>query len=161
MNIGEGFRRIGLLLGILGAIAGFAASCVTLGEAIRHRSENARFQNFAQKYWQVMKAEKMRRGGVRSSSDAKLSSDQFWDQAAELYQHEKQALSTEGLAEIRLNGDNIESIKCTDGATLFPSPVSIWSWLLPLTFPVAGFFFHWGLIRIFVWIISGFAQSPA
>src|SRR5947209_3026066 len=61
MNIREGFRRIGLLLGILGAIAGLLGTYIALSEALSQKKEKARFQLLAQKYWRVIITQKRRR----------------------------------------------------------------------------------------------------
>lgn len=54
----------------------------------------------------------------------------------------------------------IESIDTEDGQTLYPqrSP-GIWACLVPLFFPVLGFFVPWGLVSAVAWVGAGFAEK--
>lgn len=47
MNLGEGTRRLALLVGVLGAITGGVGSYVELQSAIRQRAEHIRFERLA------------------------------------------------------------------------------------------------------------------
>lgn len=143
MNLREGTRRLALLLGVAGAIAGGFASYVELQPVMRQRADHQRFEQLAnsdvvqheRKDWFLVN---LPPGYVPATSEVKAS----------------------GIKTINWTKNlGIESIETEDGQTLYPTPApSAWMYLLIAIFPIAGFFIPWGTIRAIGWVGVGFSQ---
>lgn len=189
MNAREGLRRVGLLLGGLGAITGCIAS-VIVGNDLRETRDGAkRFQALAGTYWRVLreypdvilKAQAMSaRPKVLTDADiakADQEAHQFspplweirvpkgyegWvtvDSAA--HQRQSDALRREGIESVTFyEAGKISSIKTTEGATVYAATEPVREYpLLPL-FPALGFLLPWGAIQVLAWVGRGFFPAP-
>lgn len=137
---------------------GLAAACANFDSLIKERSEEARFKALANTYWRVLKEQSVVRGQPNSSANLSRS-DQIWQDAAENYNRETEALGREGIRKVNLIGNKIEYIECSDGTAPWPESDSFWSWVWPLTYPFIGFLIPSGAIRILAWIGRGFSQT--
>jgi hypothetical protein len=153
MNAREGFRRIGLLLGIIGAIVGIAGAWATFNGLIWQHNRNVQFQKDASEYWRVVTK-------VRSNFDYGKFVDWFRAADAE-YQSERQALADIGISNVVIKETHISSFTLTDGTYLIEHPISAFDCLWPLTLPFIGFLVPWGTIKIIFWVISGFTHKTS
>jgi hypothetical protein len=148
MNLREGTRRLALLLGIVGVIAGGFFSYLFIQDAMGQRARHNKFEQLANS--DVVRQERKSQAGW-VSIDPKTGERIPW----------KQLLDKGGIKSISWTEDNeIESIEAEDGQTLFPTPApSAWTYLLIALFPILGFFIPWGVIRAIGWVGAGFLTT--
>ena len=147
MNLGEGTRRLALLLGTVGAIVCGFLSYFLLQSTLKQRADHLRFEQLA------------------NSSVVQQERKSFGDwvpvdpQTGEQVQRE-QKVDKGGIQTIRWTKDNeVESIETQDGQTLYPmSAPSSWSYAAVAILPLLGFFIPWGALRAIGWVLRGFVQ---
>ena len=147
-NLREGTRRLALLLGVAGAIAGGFASYLELQTLTSQRARHDRFEIQANSDAVQQDRKDFLAGWV--SIDHKTGERIQWDQQVD----------KDGIKTIHWTKDNeIESIEAEDGQTLYPTPApSAWLYLLIALFPVLGFLIPWGVVRSVGWVGAGFVQ---
>jgi predicted small secreted protein len=148
MNLKEGARRLGLLLGVAGAIAGGFVSYLELQTTLEQRARHNKFEQLATSDV-VKQVRKSQAGWV--SINPKTGERIQWDQQVD----------KGGIKTIHWTKDNeIESIETVD-EYLYPTPAPhAWEYILVVLFPVLGFFIPWGAIRAIGWVGAGFVASP-
>lgn len=190
MNLREGTRRLALLLGAAGAIAGGFASYMELQPVMRQRADHQRFEQLAnsptvqkardsylppwKRHWKVPP----KPGDVvvqNQPHQAPVKKD-FLDGATRIdgpqnpqrnlppgwTQYAPAELNSGGIKTVYWTA-NLEaaSIETQDGQTLYPTPApGVWSYLLIAILPVLGFFIPWGTVRAIGWVGAGFFQPP-
>lgn len=148
MNLREGTRRLALLLGVVGAIAGGFVSYLELQTTLEQRARHNSFKQLATSDVVQQDRKEFLAGWV--SIDQKTGERTQWDQQ----------VGKDGIKTIHWTEDNqIESIETVDGQTLYPTPApSAWLYLLAALFPLLGFFIPWGAVRAIGWVGAGFVQ---
>jgi predicted small secreted protein len=148
VNLREGTRRLALLLGVVGAIAGGFGSYLELQGVLDQRARHNRFEQLA--------ASDAAQQVLRSQAgwvviDPKTGERTQWDQQ----------VGKGGIKTIHWTKDNqIESIE-TDNEYLYPtSSPAAWEYALILLLPVLGFLIPWGAIRAIGWVGTGFLGNP-
>jgi len=73
------------------------------------------------------------------------------------------AKNRSGIKKIHWRRDcEVESIERDDGTILYPvAPPTLSRYLLVAIFPPGGFFFPWGFVRIFSWVMAGFSPESS
>jgi hypothetical protein len=140
MNAREGFRRVGLLLGALGAIMGCIYS-VVLWNDDRLLDRRARAEMFEAVH-QAMAAVK----NPSSDTSAEKRRRDVWDR----YRIRGLDLSAAG---------EVLSVDTADATIYAETAPAWWEYLVLLLPPVLGFILPWGTIRVLVWVGRGFFQS--
>jgi len=169
VNLREGTRRLALLLGVLGAIAGGFASYLELQSVLSQRARHNRFEQLAnspvvqqaRKFCFENSATPDKRPSVRWDRDGKLIPPYCFipinDEHATDYTPSE--LNSGGIKTVHFQNREVASIEPQDGQTLYPTPSpSAWLYLLVALFPVFGFFIPWGAIRAIGWVAAGFFQ---
>ncbi len=174
MNLREGTRRLAVLLGVLGAIAGGFVSYLELQEIQSQRARHNRFEQLANS------------DVVKEQRKTLQSPDPFAGIAKPIPQHGRAKLSDAqplpqidpktgeregwewpstvdkgGIKAIRwAENYGVESIETEEGETLYSTPApSAWLYLLIAFFPLLGFFIPWGAVRAIGWVGAGFVKS--
>ena len=148
MNLREGTRRLGLLLGVVGAILGGYVSYLELDSVIAQRAQHNRFERLATS--DVVQQER-KRLGAWVSIDQKTGERIPWEQQVD----------KGGIKTIHWTKDNgVESLETEDGQYLFPTPAPsaleyLW---IPLSL-LLGFFVPWGAVRAIGWVVAGFVKT--
>lgn len=177
MNLREGTRRLALLLGVLGAIAGGFASYVELQTTLEQRTRHNKFEQLAAV--DVVQLEhKCRLAGMGSG----CSNDPYagiamptkeksviplpeYDAAGNPIQgwEEPSQVDKGGIKAIRwAENYGVESIETQEGETLYSTPApSAWLYLLIAFLPLLGFFIPWGAVRAIGWVGAGFLAKSA
>jgi len=187
MNLREGTRRLALLLGALGIIAGGFASYVELQTVLPMRAAHRHFEQLAnspavqqarasylppwQRHWKV--PPKPGDVVVQNQPQQNPVKKDFLDGATRIDgPHNSQENLPPGwtYAPSELNRGGIKtvywtanlqaaSIETTDGETLYPTAApSAWLYVLIALFPVLGFFIPWGAIRAIGWVGAGYVD---
>jgi len=171
MNLGEGTRRLALLLGAIGVILGGFASYLELQSVLNQRVLHARFEQLANSdiVQQERKAiqedptsekQPIPEGPVTVSAPDGNTYHfaEGTDKAAAIRYFKRRRI---GIKAIHWTNDyGVGSIETEDSQTLYPTPSpAIWTYLLIALFPVFGFFIPWGAIRAFGWVVAGFFKS--
>jgi hypothetical protein len=167
MNLGEGTRRLALLLGVVGVIVGGFVSYMELQAVPSQRERHSRFERLVTSDV-VQKERKCRLLGYTSGcSMVKLPPGATLDKPK--YTIEEldgsplaSELSKGSISKIHWAKDySVESIETDDGQTLYPTPApSAWTYLwVSLVWIVPGFFIPWGVVRAIGWVGAGFVAS--
>lgn len=178
MNLREGTRRLALIVGILGGIAGGVASYVVLSDLLEARERYTAFERLA-----TSQAVKQGRASWLSNSATvkalwvASSPSERDNMMKSLTAEEKNKLT----AELGIEGDTpefsispkvnkegiktihwteafeVESLDMIDGQTLYAEPApNRWLYSLAAILPLLGFIIPWGLIRAVGWVGNGF-----
>jgi hypothetical protein len=149
VNLREGTRRLALLLGVAGAIAGGFASYLELQTLTSQRARHDRFEIQANSDAVQQDRKDFLAGWV--SIDHKTGERIQWDQQVD----------KDGIKTIHWTKDNeIESIETEDGQTLYPTQApAAWQYLFIVLVPILGFCIPWGAVRAIGWVGAGFIQS--
>ena len=160
VNLREGTRRLALLLGFLGAIAGGFASYLELQSVLSQQARHNRFEQLAA-------------SDVVTQERKTL---QAWTPVAEVspawaktkpvapsYTHfvpDPSEVNKGGIRTINWGkGFEVSSIESDDGQTFYPTPApSAWLYLLIALLPFVGFLIPWGTVRATGWVGTGFFQ---
>lgn len=145
VNLGEGTRRLALVLGLVGVIFGGLYSYSKLQAVLNQREWHNRFERLAS----ADEVKKLRASLGKPSIDSP-----GWNVAA-VEVHEQ------GIKAVHLTGNyGIESIETEDGQTLYPTAApSAWANLLVAIFPVLGFLIPWSSVHAIRWVVAGFAEK--
>lgn len=172
-------KRLALFVGALGAIAGCIATFVFLSDILEQRARHQAFERLANSQvvqqqrkllqqpivqssavteWDAQGNPILQRPGASTTASTQPQLD--WSKAQPL----PSEVDKGGIKTINWTGDlgdlGVGSIDTEDGRTLYPEPApSFWSYLLPLFFPVLGFFIPWGLVSAVVWVGAGFVDN--
>jgi len=175
MNLREGTRRLALLLGAVGAIAGGFASYVELQATLEQRASHNRFEQLAasdvvEKERKILQArtraqETPPKIDPQTGERVQPSPDQG-SEAAEEYERGHSEVNMGGIKTINWdvnhvwNGSSgIYSIDMQDGQTLYPRAApAAWEYLLVALLPILGFVIPWGAIRAIGWAGAGFVK---
>ena len=187
MNLREGTRRLALLFGVVGAIAGGFFSYLTLQPALDQRASHNKFEQLAnsdvvQQKRKVLQTQIDLSAGLVPSPPIGASGGPppgsiikpIGPQQASGVQPNAgvqfdmstfipipSVVMKGGIKTINWSQDyRVVSIETEDGQTLYPTPApSAWTYLLIGLFPILGFFIPWGAIRAIVWVAAGFKES--
>ena len=148
MNLREGTRRLALLLGVAGAIAGVFVSYLEVQSVSTERASHAKFEKFATS--DVVEQLRKSQAGWHTV-DPKTGERIEWDQQ----------VGRGGIETIHWNADSaIAFIVTDDGHYLFPTPApAAWEYLLVVLFPILGFIVPWGAVRAIGWTAAGFVAN--
>jgi hypothetical protein len=138
MNFQEGMRRIGLTVGVFGALIAAFAAFVTFGDTWRAQVE---FESIMKLPETQKIAQYIAREGIKDTS-------------VEVRDHPR-------IRQVSVNAKSeIESFELGDSKVVWrPSaPSAIWFLLYPMLVG-AGFLVPWGAVRLVTWIFSGFLGS--
>ncbi len=151
MNLREGMRRVGLILGGIGFCAGCFVSYYYLDPLLRQRAEAKQFQ-----------AEEViiKNLAPRSRFDVDRARKSGYTNG-EIIEY----LSSVGQVPSGYSAIMPETVKADPlvraarewGAK--PEAPSRWQYLPALAFPLLGFFLPWGAIKALTWIGTGFVTS--
>ena len=147
MNLREGTRRLALLFGVLGAVAGGYVSYLELQGTLEQSARHNKFQHLATS--DVVQQERKSQAGW-VVIDPKTGERTQWEQKVD----------KGGIKTIHWTEDQgIESIETQDGQTLYPTPTpAAWQYLFVVLVPIIGFFIPWGAVRAIGWVLAGFFQ---
>ncbi len=166
MNLREGTRRLALLLGVVGAIAGAFASYVEFQTILAQRARHNRFEQLA--YSDVVQQARKRIDLSESGPSQNPTPSKFDWSAVRICPLDSVDLSgcytqvnNGGIKTIHWSKAlEVESVETQDGQTLYPTPaLSAWRYPLIALFPVLGFFVPWGAVRAIGWVGAGFVGS--
>jgi len=151
MNLREGTRRLALLLGAVGAIAGGFASYSALQTIREQRASHNRFEQLA--------ASPVIQQARRSIGTA-CAKDPSNKQCGDATHNPMSEVNSGGIETIYWNKDyQVGLIQTDDGQNLFPAPApSAWLYCLIVLFPIFGFLIPWGAVRSIRWVGTGFAE---
>ena len=149
MNLREGTRRLALLLGALGAIAGGFASYTELHSILAQRTRHNSFET-------LVTSDRMQ----QLCKDHQGSKDP-WEQYVKTVMP-----GCCGIKEVVWDSERvwndptgIYSIETDGGQNLYPTAApAVWEYLLVALFPLLGFFIPWGVVRAIGWVGAGFFQ---
>lgn len=166
MNLREGTRRLALLLGAVGAIAGGFASYLELQPALEQRAAHIRFERLANSQV-VGQARKECFGpwekhlSTKENLPVKLVPPYCFmpidDPNAANYTPSE--LNSGGIKAVHFENRETASIETQDGQTLYPTRApGTWSYVLIAILPILGFFIPWGTVRAIGWVVAGFVE---
>ena len=149
MNLREGTRRLALLLGVVGAIAGGFVSYLELQETQSQRTRHIKFEQLAASD-DIKQARKNLLSNIRI--DPQTGERQGWEWPY--------TVDKGGIKAIRWSENyGVESIETEDGQTFYSTPApAAWQYLFVVLLPILGFFIPWGAIRAIGWVGTGFFQ---
>lgn len=146
MNLREGTRRLALLLGVLGAIAGGFVSYSELQDVRQQQASYLKFEQLAV-----------------SSIAQQARKNCFLDNPPPGYAKLGSQLQTNsaGIEVIEWTDDcRVDMIKTDAGECLYPELAPrFWEYLLIALLPIFGFFIPLGAIRAIGWVGDGFATG--
>jgi hypothetical protein len=147
MNLREGTRRLALLLGVAGAIAGGFVSYLELQTVLDQRACHNRFEQLAAS------------DVVRQEREKLNPSLPDW-QRVDIEPFTYSGPNRGGIKTIAWGKNfGVRYFETEDGQTLYPTPApAAWEYLLVALFPFLGFFIPWGAIRAIGWVGAGFIQ---
>jgi hypothetical protein len=154
MNLKEGTRRLALLLGVVGAIAGGFVSYLELQTTLEQRARHNRFEQLANS--PVVQQERVRLMALTNQHRA-TACDIL---GAKLDCYSSQ-VSGDGIGMIDWNsGYKVYSIETQDGQTLYSTLApEAWQYLFVVFLPILGFVFPWGTVRAIGWVGGGFIDK--
>jgi hypothetical protein len=142
MNFQEGMRRIGLTVGVLGALSAALAGLWSLSDLADQRKAQAEFDSLLNL-------------PIVKIVTKDIAKQKFANAFLDIQNHPR------GIKQVWVNEKSeIASFEMDDGRTITnrnaPSP--FWYLLFPLIVAV-GFLAPWGSVRLVTWIVSGFIVS--
>jgi hypothetical protein len=148
MNLREGTRRLALLLGVVGAIAGLFVSYLEVQSISTEKANHAKFERLATS--DVVEQTRKTQAGW-STIDPKTGERVEWDQE----------IGKGGIKTIHWTTDSaIAFIVTDDGNFVFLTAApSVWEYLLVVFYPILGFVIPYGLVRAVGWVAVGFVAS--
>lgn len=156
MNLKEGTRRLALLLGVVGAIAGGFVSYCELQNVREQQASHSRFEQLAASPVVQQARRSIETTCAQDPSDKQCGYEQYVPMSE---------VNGGGINTIYWSKDyQVEWIKTDDGQDLFrttPAP-SAWTYLwVALFWIVPGFFIPWGAVRAIGWVGAGFVAAPS
>lgn len=185
MSFKEGTRRLALLVGAVGAIAGGIASYAILGDAMEARPRYKAFERLVTS--DAVQQERRYLFSLYPSADAVPDSANFatdFSTAPKLPPLPQGTVlrpispppgfvplvpeavaseaSKEGIKSVLWNKKlEIQSIEMYDGDVVIASQgPGLWPYLFGITLPILGFVVPWGAIRCLAWVGFGFVEVP-
>ena len=174
MNFREGTRRLALLLGVLGTIAGGFASYLELQSVLSQRARHNKFEQLAASDvvqreckniqaqpngWQIVPDDKLAKNAGPSYKHfvADDGGPSEWDAQGNPI---SSRLNRGDVRTIHWTKDfRVESLETVDGQTLYPTPApAAWGYLFIALCPILGFIIPWGTVRAIGWVGAGFFQ---
>jgi hypothetical protein len=175
MNFKEGFRRITLAIGLIGATAGCCFSWAMLNDLQYLKRQHDEFQTLLHSRVVSTTIKDLKRAAERSgpwdkwkqyavpSTEYTPESEPFDAFTALHGGTAGWTINQDGVKTIHFNekGD-VNEIVTSDSRYLWPTPgPKIWEYLLLVVYPAAGFFVPWLLLKGLSWVIAGFATKPS
>ncbi len=174
MNIKEGLRRLGIVLGALGGVVGVMAGYTGAQDLWNHRAAHKKFQSLmaSTTMLKVAKVENQPEAKpgpwdeYSTRRTAKLSDIDITDSQDErggrylLKAHPLLAGNHDGINSIHLDRARIvSSIELTTGEWVHKTePPYIQSYFGVLLYPILGFLLPWGAVRVLIWVGIGFSS---
>jgi hypothetical protein len=156
MNIREGTRRLALVVGVIGALAGLYPSFLMAPDLLRQRESHNLFQKLV--------SSTSVRNDVAMLEKLRATPPGYGMIATEFGE---KARNQDHIAKINYGRSDdgvhmrVDSIEMEDGSTVYNIAYpSTWLILICLGFPFLGFLLPWGIVMAIGWIVSGFAQAP-
>lgn len=156
MNVREGMRRVGIVLGVLGGAAGAFAGFVDARDVWNARSASNRFESLATS--QAVENER------RDLWDA-MQKDWFTQNAPPEERKNLARMETKGRIPgvdgftVEPSAGEIVSIELSTGESVpRVNPPAVQAYLLPFLYPLFGFLLPWAAIRVLAWVGGGFFQ---
>jgi hypothetical protein len=153
MNIREGLRRLGIVLGITGMLAGVVVGYQIFAKVLEDRAKYKAFADLVH--------------SPEVQGDLEIL-DGFEPISTEFT---KEHPSKKGIHKVLYSKSKdgkhsvVSSFEMEDGAMLYRQDAPpLMAYVLPFTLPALGFAISWGLIRVLVWVGKGLRQrrdSPA
>jgi len=145
MNAREGFRRLGLVLGVIGFLGGAIAGYIFFDDIWQQRARYKAFSSL------VNSPE------VKSNPPSFFGGNPVFD---------KEHPSKLGIRVIQYDNSQdgkpaqVAAFEMEDGTFLYKGEgPTVLSYLLPFAFPIIGFLVPWGVIKLLVWVGAGFAKQ--
>lgn len=147
LNIREGMRRVGLTLGVLGAIAAAVLGWSEFRTLLRRRED-------ALLYQKTTGTPLMR----KVTQAARQQSKDWFAQNAPQSARQTLSIGSEGIQNVEVDQTGaFVSVGLIDGTTLYPSTEpAVLDYAEALSFPLFGFVVPWGSVRLLAWIGTGF-----
>ncbi len=144
MNVEEGFRRISVILGVLGFVAGTFFAYSDIGTLSKTRAAHERF--LSAMTWPVIQ-----QVAKQAAADFKRGHEPIWYQ-----------IDREGVSNVMVSGGRIWAINLRSGEAILDQKVATTLDYASLClFPLFGFLLPWGTVRVISWVISGFrSRAP-
>jgi len=169
MNFKEGMRRLALVAGGLGAVAGGYFSYLQVTGLNARRAHHKEFQSLlstaaVQKDIQLLKT------GLPAAKDptpafsyAHHGQDWFDAVAAIVGSTDGWAVEEGGVSRIYFDGKGeVNCIATADGLRVYPVEApGIGSYVQIPVWPVLGFILPWASLMVFAWIVAGFSHKRA
>jgi hypothetical protein len=166
MNVREGMRRLGLVVGVLGAGAGAVGGYIKLQPLLAQRGQYERFQVLVsaptvQKEVELLEKNLPAPGHGGTSNYYMLAAlcgaEGGWkvnkNGIAAIY------FKSHGCADTKPIAAGISMIETDDGEAVYRTdPPGFLSYFLILVLPVLGFVLPWGAVRVLTWVGSGFVE---
>lgn len=174
MNLREGTRRLALLLGVAGAIAGGFVSYLELQTTLEQWARHNEFEQLARS--EVVQQE---RKVLQAQTDSQTGYVPAWTVDRSMvgttagdslvrkpsgyvptWAFEGIAVNKGGIKIIYWkDGWEVDSIDTMEGKLLSPTPApGAGSYLLIAVLPFIGFFIPWGAVRAIGWVLAGFVH---
>ncbi len=157
INAREGMRRLGLLLGTLGAIVGCVYLFAFGDELLEKRARAKEFRELSSVVQEVVRATPLH---AEEHPELRLANGYEYVDPTWLRSRED-ALRSHGISSVEWskNGDTIYAITTVDDTNHYDtSAPKWWDYIGVLFLPALGFLLPWGTIRILVWVGGGFFQ---
>jgi len=165
-NFKEGMRRLSLVLGVVGA--GIGAFFAYLG----YQSLVDAYRS-AERFHNVLSSPRIQSfvGGLQNHhlvdnrwlDDSNSDNPPKRDQGGKwVDQDEDIKVGEYRITRMRIDpqGTGFDQFELESGESIDKTPApSVYDWLLPLAWPVLGFFLPWGAVRTIGWVAGGFAFS--
>ena len=150
MNLREGTRRLALLLGVAGAVAGGVFAYAQLQSTMRQRVDHKHFDQLANSS-DVQRERQETRQQLQRLRNPTVTDPSGWESPIDASDIKKITW-----------GKNyaVASIQTQDGQTLYPTPApGAWAYAAIALLPLLGFFIPWGAVRAIGWVTAGFVAS--
>jgi len=168
VNLREGTRRLALLLGVLGAIAGGFVSYLELQEIQSQRARHEKFDRLvaSDAVQQERKAIQKMPDFIPHTGAVARETNPYAKMYQDGLRQEYSILPKDGIKTINWDVNHvlndrsgIYSIETVDGQTLYPTPAPAWwSYVMVVVFPFLGFLVPWGVVRSIGWVGAGFVK---
>ena len=187
MNLKEGTRRLALLFGAVGAIAGGVLAYAQFQSTMRQRANHQHFEQLANtsivgqgfkgcfgtnapsEHGPWDKYQTPRKMPQKSTAPPDTLSEDFFDKHPifcivpnddpNAADYTPPESNSAGIKTVHFENRRIASIETADGQTLYSTPApGVWSYVLIAILPLLGFFIPWGAVRAIGWVVAGFVQ---
>jgi len=149
MNLKEGTRRVGIVLGIIGMFGGLSVAWLGGSEIMQQRADFRRFQTLS-KLPQVAKFVAMSFGGQRSAQIGLDPEDAQTTGIRTVHYFAGASPTALELSYFEMLGGTIIAAK---------NPPSVDQYLALPCLPVFGFLLPWGLVKTLYWVAHGFSST--